>query len=295
MRKIGLTHSGGSRFGAYEVGVTHYLYEHKFKPTGKFPSVFSGTSVGDFNCGHLSQYTPPNAMQGIKELIDRWVQTETTDVWQRHFPFGMLHGLWRKSIYDSSPMRAMLRRWFNPELVKMAGNEFYMGVVSLDDGKYHLLSVDNPDPHECMAASAAMPLFFEPRVVDIPDVGKKLCADGGVRCATPLRAAFKAGVTELYVCLTEAKDMHVQTKLDDVIDIGPRFIAMLAHNVFVLDLGWSLAENELARHGLGGKKYVDITVIRPEEPLSGDPLDFSPKRSKELIEQGYEDAKKQVG
>lgn len=292
MEKVALVHSGGGRFGAHQVGATKRLYEKGVKPT-----IFSGTSVGIYNCGHLAQYDHRRAASSaIDRLSDRWRSVNTSDIWKPHFPFGVMHGAWRTSIYNSKPMRDVLRKWFDPEKVRASGNELYMGVVSLNNGSYHILDINHPAPYEAMAASAAMPFFFEPREISIPgEEYAQLCGDGGAMKATPLRAAFNAGATHIYVCLTEAENMAHQEKFNNVLDVGPRFIAMMAHSIFMLDLKLALAENELAKHHLGTKKFVDITVIRPQQPLTGDPMDFDPARSEELMEWGYEDAKKVVG
>lgn len=282
--KTALVLSGGSRFGAWQVGVVKRLYEK-----GLRPSVFCGVSVGALNCAFLAQYDHgSSALQAVHDLIQRWENTTTNDVWQHHVPFGFLHALWKKSPYDSSPLRRLIKNWFDPVLVQATGNKLYMGVVSLKSGKYHVFGEDHVNPHEVLAASAANAMF-EPR-----ELPTGLCADGGLVCATPLRAAFKAGATSVYVVLTEADVMAEQTKLETFPQIGPRHLAILARSVFELDIGWALAENELATCGAGTKRHVEIKVIRPPEPLEGDPLDFDPTRSIELIGWGYEDAKQVV-
>jgi predicted patatin/cPLA2 family phospholipase len=192
-------------------------------------------------------------------------------------------------------MRDLIYKWFDPSKVIAAGNEFFMGVASLKTGKYHILGVNHPEPREALAASAAAPIFYEPRQVHLPGLGKQLCVDGGIVRATPLRAAFAAGATHIYVCLTEAHNMALQGEFNNVKDVGARTIAIMAHSIFVLDLKLALLENTLAKNGLGGKRFVDITVIEPPQPLEGDPMEFHPKRTAELIQQGYEDAKNIVG
>jgi NTE family protein len=279
-KKIALVLSGGSRFGAYQVGVVRKLYEKGLKP-----SIFCGVSVGGLNGAHLAQYDhTSSALQAIDDLADRWYGINTRDVWRHHVPFGFLHLPWKKSPYDSSPLRRLIRRWFDPVRVEAAGNELYLGAVSLQSGQYHVFCNDCVDPHEALAASAANAMF-EPR-----ELSAGLCADGGLVCATPLRAAFKAGAERVYVVLTEAEKMAQANELDTFRQIGPRHLAILARSVFELDLGWALAENELAAHGAGKKRHVEIKVIRPPEALVGDPLDFDPQRSRELVGWGYEDA-----
>jgi len=282
--KTALVLSGGSRFGAWQVGAAKRLYEKGLKP-----KIFCGVSVGGLNGAFLAQYDHEvSALQAVHDLAERWQQTTTRNVWRHHIPFGYLHLPWKKSPYDSKPLRRLIRQWFDPVLVEAAGNELYLGAVSLQSGRYHVFGLDHVDPHAVLAASAANAMF-EP--VELPT---GLCADGGLVCATPLRAAFKSGATRVYVVLTEADVMAEQTKLDTFAQIGPRHIAILARSVFELDIGWALAENKLAASGAGSKRHVEIKVLRPSEPLEGDPLDFDPTRSADLIRQGYEDAKQTV-
>lgn len=284
--KTALVLSGGSRFGAYQVGVIRRLYENGLKP-----KIFCGVSVGGLNGAHLAQYDHScSALQAVDDLVDRWRHTNTRDVWRHHLPLGPLSVLWKKSPYDSSPLRQLIRKWFDPLRVTAAGNELYLGAVNLQSGRYHVFDIDHSDPRSVLEASAANAMF-EP-----VELAPGLCADGGLVCATPLRAAFKAGATKIYVVLTEAPTMAPAGKLETFLDLGPRHLAILARSVFVLDLGWALAENRLAEQGLGDKdkRHVEIKVVRPKEPLEGDPLDFDPERSHELIAWGYEDAAKVV-
>lgn len=282
--KTALVLSGGSRFGAYQVGVVRRLYEKGLKPT-----VFCGVSVGGLNAAHLAQYDHGSlALQAIDDLADLWTETTTRDVWRHHIPFGYLQLPWKKSPYDSKPLRRLIRKWFNQARVAATTNELHIGTVCLNTGRYRVYDTGTANLREVLAASAANAMF-EP--IYLPS--GYLYADGGLVCATPLRAAFKAGATRVYVVLTEASKMAEATELDTFFQIGPRHIGILARSVFELDLGWALAENKLAELGAGDgeKRHVDIKVIRPAEPLEGDPLDFDPGRSRELIAWGHEDAK----
>jgi len=282
--KTALVLSGGSRFGAWQVGVAKRLYEKGLKP-----KVFCGVSVGGLNGAHLAQYdSSVSGLQAVDDLVDRWVSLNTRDVWRHRLPFGLLSALWKKSPYDSRPLGRLIRQWFDPFRVRAAENELFIGTVSLRSGRYHVFDLDHSDLHAVLEASAANAMF-EP-----VELASGLYADGGLVCATPLRAAFNAGATRIFVVLTEANQMQQADQLETFFDIGPRHLAILSRSVFELDLGWALAENRLAERGDGDKRHVEIKVIRPSDPLVGDHLDFDPVRSKELIGCGYEDAKRVV-
>ena len=285
----GLVNSGGASFGSYETGANEYL----IKVLKRRYKVFSGTSVGFFNLGHLAQYKTEDLEQGIDDLIALWLKVMTPDIHKRWFPLGKVHALWEQALYNSKPMREYLGARYDNKKVIASGNRLFAGLVSLETGKYHLVDENHPDPLSAFLASAAMPVMFLPQQVMLPDkTHKQWCSDGGIHSATPLRAALKAGCTHIDVVLTEPELIGEQTDFSNTLDVALRTLNILVHNVFILDLGWTLAENKLAAAGLSDKREVHLNIIRPSKPLPGDPLQFLPAHAKELMRLGYTDAEK---
>jgi predicted patatin/cPLA2 family phospholipase len=121
--------------------------------------------------------------------------------------------------------------------------------------------------------------------------GSAYYTDGGVRDATPLGEAIRAGATEVDVVLVEAVGLPRWTKKDRVLAIGPRALGIMASEIVETDIKIALLYNELAAAGRTGKRAVKIRVLRPKSNLLDDPLDFDTAKARANIERGYEDAK----
>ncbi len=285
-RQKALVLSGGGRLGAYQVGAIKALYQ-----AGRRYRIFCGTSVGAINCGGLAQFPPDQSSHAIYWLENFWKTVTTDRIWQHWFAVKEFGAFWKLAARDTRPLHLLLRRYFDVDKIRKSKNHWLAGVVSLQDGEYRVFDIHHPDPVGVCIASSAQPFFMLPYRVDIGGLGgKQLCLDGGVRGATPLRAAIYTGATAIDVVLTEAD--HVQwagDKIENALQVGMRAIELMSHNLFDLDLKLTLQENRLVRAGLSEKRDVPINIYRPETPLGGDPMDFDPDVSMELFAQGYED------
>jgi NTE family protein len=285
-KKKALVLSGGGRLGAYQVGAVRALYQagHKYR-------IFAGTSVGAINCGGLAQFEPSQSSHAIYWLENFWKTMTTDKVWKHWFAVKEFGALWKMAARDTRPLHLLLRRYFDVDKIRASKNHWLAGVVSLQDGEYRVFDIHHPDPVGICIASSAQPFFMLPYRVDVGGLGgKQLCLDGGVRGATPLRAAIYAGAEEIDVVLTEADHprWHGDT-FENALQVGLRALELMSHNIFDLDLELTLKENELVQAGLSEKRDIPINIYRPKNPLGGDPMDFHPQVSAELIEQGYEE------
>jgi predicted acylesterase/phospholipase RssA len=216
----------------------------------------------------------------------------TTDqIWKPWFVVKELGALWKLSARDTRPLHLLLRKYFDVERIRKSKNHWLAGVVSLRDGEYRIFDIHHPDPVGVCIASSAQPFFMLPHNIDIGGLGgKQLSVDGGVRGATPLRAAIYAGAEAIDVVLTEADHPRwAGDRIENGLQVGLRALELMSYNIFDLDLDLTLKENELVRAGLSDKRDIEINIFRPKQPLSGDPMDFDPDVSMELIEQGYAD------
>ena len=285
MTKRALVLSGGSRFGAYQVGVIKALYAN-----GNRYCIFSGTSVGGINGAYLAQYREDEAHRAAVGLEKFWHRIDTPNIWKHWFPMRELSALWKESAYNLEPLRRLIKDHFDVQRVLDSGNEWYAGLVSLLDGEYRVFSIHHPDPISVCIASSMQPFFMPPHLVDCEGT-MHLCLDGGLRGATPLRAAIYAGADEIDVVLTEADRMSpYEGMFKNALDVGGRAVGIMSHNLFELDLELTLQENKLVRAGASDKRDIAIRVFRPSSPLVGNHMDFDPEGSKILIEHGFTEA-----
>jgi hypothetical protein len=133
--------SGGGARGAYECGVYKSLHKH-----GIEIDVLVGTSVGAINAAAIAQGTDPQT------LIDLWLALSTPDSWlyfdrlkkaralmgNRHV-FHARMDFWNVPnwtyIYDTSPLRRTLSRYFELERLRNAKRKLVILAVDIVKGE----------------------------------------------------------------------------------------------------------------------------------------------------------------
>jgi len=261
--------SGGGSKGAFQVGVLDALTK---MGNGGY-DMFCGVSVGAVNGAFLSMYKDIAFRNGVEALRELWDGLTTKKIYKRHFPLGMIHGLWTPSLFDSSPFSEMVHEVYKPEMTQKFGHKLLVGAVSTQTGEYAVFDETYPEISKAIVASAAFPLVFTP--VDLGEDDPWV--DGGVINATPLQAALDMGATEIDVILTE----HIETKPFDgapknVIELGMRVIGFMAKEIFENDI-------QLAReHG------IEPRIIRPTEHFDVDPMNFEQEGIQKMMKHGYD-------
>lgn len=281
--------SGGGSKGAYQVGALRVLLGMKQTQY----DILCGVSVGAINCAHLAMYSLGKERDAKLALEALWCDLSTDKVYKRWFPLGRVHGLWKTSFYDSTPLRELLRQRIDVEKVREAKRILRIGAVSLDTGLYKLFSGDVPELlPDIVAASAAYPVMLTPTVLD-----GQLFSDGGIRNVTPIGAAIDLGADEIDVVVTAARDPK-RTALNkpNAIDIAERTVDIMAEEIIENDISMALMYNRLvACGGAEGKRHIEMRIIRPDVPLRASSLKFDHDRIMAMMDAGEEDATKVVG
>ena len=109
--------SGGGCKGAFQVGALQHLMVNLKKQY----DVYCGVSVGAINCAHLAMYPKSEGVTAAMDLHELWKNLETKKVYKRWFPFGKLHALWKKSIYNSKPLKQMMHRELDKPRMRNSG------------------------------------------------------------------------------------------------------------------------------------------------------------------------------
>jgi len=281
--------SGGARKGAYQAGVLKALAEAEQAEY----DLYAGVS-----CGALAAYFMAQGHTAL-EFCAVWMAINTPSVYRTWGWFGTfigwVIGIFRGSLYDSRPLLKMIRSNSRP-LTK----QLRVGIVDLETGAYDAVQGDQ---HETAAmteyvwASCAQPLIMTPLRRD-----GYTYTDGGVRNKTPLAAAIDAGATKIDVIMT--------TPLKGMKPWKPtawwqRWFKLFARTLREIDIAINEAHsNDLARAKLvnaavlagapegDGKRYIELRIFAPAEPLDVIDFEFDPAVSEQLIEQGYNDAMK---
>lgn len=278
--------SGGGSRGSYQVGVLkRWMGEQNVEY-----DLLCGVSVGALNVAGLAHTPKGNPKEAIDWLENFWL-TEvagTNSIYKRWFPFGRLHALWKRSVYNSSPLAKLVRERFDYEKVQNNGRKLAVGAVCLDSGEHAFGTDEDGDFVEWVLASSSYPVFFEPIFLR-----GKLWSDGGIVNITPLGQAVKMGATDIDVVIcsdpwSDSGEWSAKRKVA-VPDQVVRTLNLMSDQILRDDVRVTGLKNELADWSEKYRK-VRVRVAVPHIDLAVDSLKFDPQDIRRLIEIGKESA-----
>src|SRR3546814_6421379 len=95
-------------------------------------------------------------------------------------PLGVVGGLLGEdALYDTGPLKRLLKRFANEAKLRASGRKLLLGVVNLGTGIYRTIDESVPGIHNWVYASCAMPLFFDPLKTRARDGTEVQWGDGG--------------------------------------------------------------------------------------------------------------------
>ncbi|MBV9110049.1 MAG: patatin-like phospholipase family protein [Gemmatimonadetes bacterium] len=174
-------------------------------------------------------------------------------------------------------------------------------------------------------SSASFPVFMPPVANSRPGAPADTYVDGGVREYVPIEITIDAGVDEI-ACIILAPPRDKQATFDDpspnVLDVAQRVIDLLSEEVGSSDVKLSQLYTDAnvyinavvarlraagvkddvivpafqsagVRNPFAGKRAVSLRIIRPQQPLKGDTLTFTPADMKANLDYGFQCAKEQ--
>lgn len=277
--------SGGASHGAYQLGWALEVSE-TYKDAYE-PDLFVGTSVGGLFAAMVAQYS--HFADGVAAYNQLWEQSvrKTSDVYKTWWPswlgyLSYLPGLWKGSLFDASPLQALIQEHFDPESVRIAKQKLILTSVDMRSGKL-LLRWQRSIDWRHVYATAAYPLGFP--MIDVPErqgTEKKvarLLTDGGVREVTPMKAAIDAGATSIDVVMCAPQ---IREKWED--RPGPlrlwrraqRVLDLMLNEIVENDIRRTISVNRRVLEGQDKKhRFVRVRLHRPAHALHGDSLDFT--------------------
>jgi NTE family protein len=274
--------SGGGSKGAYQAGALKYIL-------GEQKVVYDalcGVSVGAINVAFLAMYKVGQEIESALQLSHLWSELDSSKIYKRWWPFGRWHAIWKKSFYDSSPLSDLLKSGINLNLIRESGKQVNVGTVSLSSGKYTIFDQTSEHFVDAVIASASFPGMLTP----VNFLGQ-LWTDGGVKEISPIKKAVELGADIIDVIITSPA---VRTKKfienPTTVDVLKRSLDLSTDKIMANDIEKVEMYNILAQNGLTHKKYVKLNIIRPENNLIEDLLDFRPEKIQEMMEKGYKDA-----
>jgi len=157
--------SGGGSNGAWEAGVLWGLANYGAEEDYMW-DVVTGVSIGSINGSGLSLFAPGEEKEATDFIYKTWQTIQTNDIWQQ-WPTGPVEGLYRPSIFDSSPGFETLKRIFEG----FDGYKRHLSLTAVDIETGHVVNMtDENTPfeelHKAVIASASVPGIFSPTEID---------------------------------------------------------------------------------------------------------------------------------
>lgn len=273
--------SGGGVKGAFQVGVLKKWMGEQ----GIDYDIICGVSVGALNTAGIGMTPKGSPKEAVAWLENFWrTQVNQKNIYKRWFPFGRLHSLWEKSVYDSSPLIKLVSDNLHLEKVASNGRMLAVGAVSLDTGEHRFTRESDPNFTKWVLASASFPVFLQPIEIE-----GQLWSDGGIKNVTPLGEAIRLGATEIDVIM--CTNIEEMTRWDStskraVPDAVTRAVDLMSDQIIKNDIEMCGLKNDLSVIDPQYRK-VTVRVVMPDAPLVQDSLTFSPEIVSGLIDKGY--------
>jgi NTE family protein len=287
--KRALVLTGGGVKGAFQVGALyHLLYdlEQEF-------DIITGLSVGALNGSFLAQYNKNELKQAISDLMDLWETINNDSIRKSWKPFGFVHYLWKKSLYDSSPLEDLVDECLDYEKLRTSDIVLNVSTQAVGSGIYRNFCGQDPEIKDAVKASAAFPVFLKS-----VKINGDLYVDGGVGEIAPLRHAIGLGATHITIINTGPLD-SIKINPHDIsfLELPMRTIELQGDAIVKDDLREFVETNELLRTGKlidTSKRVIEYDYIGPEKQLVKNPLVFDPTKISAMIELGYDAAQKMM-
>ena len=284
--KKALVLSGGANRGAFQVGVLKRWMAEQ----GREYDIIVGNSVGAINAACLSQTPLGKPELAIERLEELWLtRVDNDQIYKRWFPFGRLHGLWLKSLYNSQPLVDLLSGIFDHELAIKSGRTVAVGAVSLDTGECKYVNQADEKFLKWIIASASLPVFFAP-----VEIEGKLWSDGCIRSMAPIDQAVALGADEIDVIMTSDtqqmtpwKSISKKAIPDQII----RVITMMGNKGVLDDIELLKLRNELGHNSHHIYRPVKINIAFHNDDINYNSLDFCPQTIEKLIKMGHDSTK----
>ena len=273
--KRALILSGGGARGAFQVGVWNYLLEK-----GWDPELICGTSVGAINAVAIGSGMP------LEKLMHIWKTLNHRKAFRLRllrFLGAALFGRAFKPVMDTAPLRATITNALDLAALRRSRREIIITAVNMLTSRIKLFNQDVITIDHVMA-SGAMPILFPWQMIE----GQPHW-DGGVMANTPLFPALEQGADEIIVVLLSPVGHAEQTAPNGIREAGE-----LVFEHFLL----GSYQSTLHRAGTAdtGDPRPRIYTVAPTRMLGfRSLLNFSVKQSLRLIDEGYRNAKEQLG
>ncbi|QHV97238.1 patatin-like phospholipase family protein [Spirosoma endbachense] len=283
---------GGSLKGAFQAGAVMALFESGFVPDQLY-----GISVGSLNATFIANETARQYAESGhidwekvgKYLIEFWIRNITKPddvaVIRSRFRLGY-NTLIRRfdGLLDNSPIKALIRSHVDLDAIRKGPLKIKVGAVDIIEGDMRYADAQDPDFLEYVYASSSLP-FLMP-AVQIGGDHRRAFLDGGLREVAPLRVAIEDGATDIACVACHARKIYNEKfNYRNLLNLMDRVKDITVNQLVNNDIAW--AERFADREKLDGRK-LQLTIIRPTEPLYLNMMKFTSDDIGRMIVSGYQ-------
>lgn len=308
-RQTALVISGGGSKGAFAVGVVKNLYE-RFRADGWF-SFIGGCSTGALITPMVGLMAAPEEISraALATLVHEYENTETQDVLTRRTVPQLLRS--RESLYSFAPLRARVERVLRQDYFDWLANDgapyCYVEYTNFRSGRIVVASPKDRGMTrarfiDALIASASVPVIVEATLID-----GEPCYDGGVRDVIPVETAVDLGAEailpivldpspigeyegsrrldrtfyrSIMILLDETlrNDIETARLVNTAVNAKREVLESLHWNPLVQRRVSAIFERAEYRKLFGADKRLIhiLEEVRPELPLTDEPLKFEP-------------------
>lgn len=261
-----------------------------------------GVSVGGIQAANRAQYPLGKAYDAVAAMDRIWFGLRGNKSIYRRWWFGLLAATWRRSTYNSAPLRALIKTHVVEGKAAASGRRLRLGCTNVRTKDYWEATETTPNLARWVMATSAYEPFFEAVCID-----GDLWMDGGYRCVTPLKSAIHDGCDTIDVIITGVPDSGEPDTSNgseaqcpgrfsckhNTITIGMTCVDTMAAQIFYNDVKRALRQNERVAAGTEKGHHVSIRLFMPERSI-GSSLDFSQEKTLSRRQYGLDIAKKVV-
>lgn len=269
MRRALILSGGGAR-GAFQVGVLRYLQENRWTP-----DIICGTSVGAVNA------TAIGSGMTLDQMAQFWLTYDRRQMFRftpQKFIMTLLSRRKFSPMADTSLLRSLMESHVDSEALRRSRTKIVISAVNMRTSRLTYFDQSEIDVRHVMASSA-IPMTFPWQFID----GEPYW-DGVTLGNTPIAPALEKGAKDIIAVLLSPVGAFPQSL--------PRTHMQATELIFEQSLisSYCMAVEHLA------DEDVTIRTVAPERMLGfRSILNFSPGQARQLIQDGYACAKKQLG
>ncbi len=282
---------GGSLKGAFQVGVVQAVLEAGFEP-----EMIYGISVGSLNASYLVNEAGKQTIEHKKidwpkisrQLIEFWVKNITHPqdiaIMRSSLTLGIDTLMSRfDGLLDTTPLHTLIRKNVDEFILRTSPIKLKVGAVDVVSGKMVYATPQDEHFIEYILASSSLPTLMP--AVHIKGHRKSVFLDGGLRVVAPLKAALEDGATDIVCVACHAEHIYNEpVNYRSLLKLLDRVKDINVNQIVNSDIAW--AQSYVEKEGLKGRN-LNLTIIRPHEPLHLDMLSFKSEDIVRLIVQGY--------